>query len=197
MPVEVRRSYEQAIDEVSKGIVVEAGYSADATERAKTTVRSFRQFIEEHKDEITALQILYSRPYKGRLTFKDIRDLARTIAKPPYILTPEKLWQAYDTIEKSRVRGAGGRVLTDLVSLIRFELQQEDVLVPFKALVHVRFEGWLERQRQAGRAFTQEQRQWLEAILDPIPTTIVVTKDDFEYTPFQERGGLGKAYSLF
>src|SRR2546426_594997 len=95
MLVEVRRSYEQAIDEVSKDTVVEAGYSADATERAKATVRSFRQFIEEYKDEITALQILYSRPYKQRLTFKDIRDLARTIAKPPYILTPEKLWQAY------------------------------------------------------------------------------------------------------
>src|SRR3989442_6082993 len=121
MPVEVRRSYEQAIDEVSKGIVVEAGYSADATERAKATVRSFRQFIEEHKDEITALQILYSRPYKQRLTFKNIRDLAHTIAKPPYILTPEKLWQAYETLQRARVRGAAGRVRTDPVSLVRFQ----------------------------------------------------------------------------
>jgi len=32
-------------------------------------VTSFREFIEQHKDEITALQVLYSRPYKQRLTY--------------------------------------------------------------------------------------------------------------------------------
>src|SRR3989475_1207516 len=197
MLIEVRRSYEQAIDEGSKDTVVEAGYSTDATERAKATVRSFRQFIEEHKDEITALQILYSHPYKQRLTFKDIRDLAHAIAKPPYILTPEKLWQAYETLQKSSVRGTGGRVLTDLVSLVRFELQQDNELVPFKAVVDQRFAAWLRRQEVAGRTFTPEQRQWLEAIRDHIATSVSVTKDDFDYTPFQERGGLGKAASLF
>jgi type I restriction enzyme R subunit len=197
MLIEVRRSYEQAIDEVSKDVVTEAGYSADAAERAKATVRSFRQFIEDHKDEITALQILYSRPYRQRITFKDIRDLARVIAKPPYNLTPERLWQAYETLEKSRVRGAGGRVLTDLVSLVRFELKHDNELVPFGAIVDQRFEAWVRRQEEAGRTFTAEQRQWLEAIRDHIATSVGVTKDDFEYTPFQEHGGLGKAYSLF
>jgi type I restriction enzyme R subunit len=197
MLVEVRRSYEQAIDEVSKDTIVEAGYSADATERAKATVRSFRQFIEEHKDEITALQILYSRPYKRRLTFKDIRDLAHTIAKPPYILTPEKLWQAYETLQKTRVRGAGGRVLTDLVSLVRFELQQENELVPFADAVNRRFRGWLQRQEAAGRTFTPEQYKWLEAIRDHVATSLGIVRDDLEYIPFVERGGLGKAASLF
>ncbi len=197
MLIDVRRSYEQAIDEVSKDVLTEVGYSANAAERAKVTVRSFRQFIDEHKDEITALQVLYSRPYKQRLTFKDIKDLAYAIAKPPNNLTPEKLWQAYDTLEKSRVRGAGGRVLTDLVSLIRFELHQQEVLVPFKALVDVRFEGWLQRQKQAGRDFTSEQRMWLEAIRDHVATSLGITRDDFEYIPFVERGGLGKAMSLF
>ncbi|MGH2362053.1 MAG: type I restriction-modification enzyme R subunit C-terminal domain-containing protein, partial [bacterium] len=197
MLIEVRRSYEQAIDEVSKDVVTQVGYSADAAERAKATVRSFRQFIEDHKDEITALQILYTRPYKQRLTFKNIRDLAHAIAKPPYNLTPERLWQAYEALEKSRVRGAGGRVLTDLVSLVRFELQQDDELVPFKALVDQRFEGWLRRQEEAGRAFTPEQRQWLEAIRDHVATSVGITRDDFEYMPFVERGGLGRAATLF
>jgi type I restriction enzyme R subunit len=197
MLVEVRRSYEQAIDEVSKDRVVEADYSADASERAEATVRSFRQFMEEHKDEITALQILFSRPYKRRLAFKDVRDLAHAIAKPPYILTPEKLWQAYETLQKSRVRGSGGRVLTDLVSLVRFELRQDNELVPFADVVRQRFQGWLQRQEEFGRTFTPEQRQWLEAIRDHIATSMSVAKEDFDYTPFQERGGLGKAYSLF
>jgi type I restriction enzyme R subunit len=194
MLVEIRRSYEQAIDEVSKDVVTHAGYTADA---AEATVRSFRQFIEEHKHEITALQILYSRPYRQRLTFKDIRELAHAIENPPYKLTPDRIWQAYATLDKSRVRGGGGRVLTDLVSLIRFELQQDDELVPFKALVDVRFETWMQRQEEAGRAFTLEQRQWLVAIRDHVATSLGVTREDMELSPFVERGGLGKATTLF
>ena len=197
MLIEVRRSYEQAIDEVSKDVVTEAGYSADAADRAKAIVRSFQEFIEKYKDEVTALQILYSRPYKQRLTFKNIKDLAHAIAKPPYNLTPERVWQAYEALEKSRVRGAGGRVLTDLVSLVRFELHQDGELVPFPALVDQRFEDWLRHQETAGRAFTLEQRQWLEAIRDHVATSLGVTREDFELSPFVERGGLGKAVNLF
>jgi hypothetical protein len=39
-------------------------------------VQSFEQFIRENKNEITALQILYSRPYRQRLTLKQIDELA-------------------------------------------------------------------------------------------------------------------------
>ena len=61
--LDIRRSYEQLLDEVSADELVAAGYSRDATERARATVDSFRQFIEENRDEIAALQILYSRPH--------------------------------------------------------------------------------------------------------------------------------------
>ncbi len=88
-------------------------------------------------------------------------------------------------------------MLTDLVSLVRFELQRDNELVPFEAIVELRFEAWLRRQREAGRAFTPEQRVWLEAIRDHIATSVTITKDDFEYTPFQERGGLARASDLF
>ena len=43
-------------------------------ERAKGIVQSFEQFIQDHKDEITALQILYNRPTRQPLTFEDIKD---------------------------------------------------------------------------------------------------------------------------
>lgn len=88
-------------------------------------------------------------------------------------------------------------MLTDLVSLVRFELHQENELVPFGDVVRQRFRGWLQRQEEAGRTFTPEQRQWLEAIRDHVATSMGIAADDLEYTPFQERGGLGKAVSLF
>ncbi len=50
------------LDEVSADRVLSAGFDAEATEAARRTVESFRAFIEAHRDEITALQIIYSIP---------------------------------------------------------------------------------------------------------------------------------------
>src|SRR5258708_4904585 len=44
----IKRSYEQIIDTVSQDTVLEAGFSADAKEKAKSIVTSFREFIEQH-----------------------------------------------------------------------------------------------------------------------------------------------------
>jgi type I restriction enzyme R subunit len=195
--VEIRRSYEQTIDEVSKDEVIEAGYSPEATEKAKSLVASFRQFIEDNKDEITALQILYNRPYVQRLTFKEIKELAHAIERPPRAWTPDKLWKAYEALEKSKVRGSGQRTLTDLVSLVRHALEPEGELIPFRDLVEERFATWLLQQGQAGRSFTAEQQQWLERIKDHIASSLAIQPEDFDYTPFIEHGGLGRAHAVF
>ncbi len=195
--VDIRRSYEQLIDEVSADELVSAGYSVDATERARATVDSFRQFIDEHRDEITALQILYSRPQMQRLTYAEVRELANVIGRPPRQWTPERLWQAYETLDRAKVYGSGQRILTDLVQLVRFALEQEDELVPFPERVRERFDAWLLQQENAGREFTPEQLAWLERIRDTTASSLGVTRDDLMDPPFAERGGLGKAYELF
>ena len=56
--IELKKRDEQTIDNVSQDKVIEAAFSADALERAKGIVQSFEKFIQDHKDEITALQIL-------------------------------------------------------------------------------------------------------------------------------------------
>jgi type I restriction enzyme R subunit len=195
--IELKKSYEQTIDTVTKDEVLEAGFSAAAKERAQSVVASFEKFIQEHKDEITALQILYSQPYSQRLTLKGIKDLASTIEKPPRGWTPQVLWRAYETLEKSKVRGAGGKVLADIVSLVRFALHQENELRPFHDQVNERFAHWLTQQEKNGRKFSDEQRQWLEAIRDHIATSLAIQVDDFDYVPFAQRGGLGKANQVF
>ena len=50
---------------------------------------------------------------------------------------------------------------------------------------------------KAGAVFTPEQLAWLGLIRDHIATAISIEPEDFEYTPFGERGGLGKAHQLF
>lgn len=195
--IQIKQSFEQTIDTVSQDQLLEAGYSGQATDRAQSMVQSFESFIREHKDEITALQILYARPYRQRLTFKEVKELAQLIERPPYGWTPERLWHAYETLDKSKVRGSGHRVLTDIVSLVRYALHQEGELRPFDVHVRERFARWLEQQETNGRKFNDEQRQWLELIRDHVGASLAIELDDFEYVPFAQHGGIGKAYQVF
>src|SRR5215211_5123811 len=102
-------------------MVREAGFSESDTARAQTTIASFRRFIEENRDEIAALRILYSQPYGQRQpTYEDIKDLAARLQAPPRSWTPDTLWEAYARLERDKVRGlTAKRVLTDVVSLVR------------------------------------------------------------------------------
>ena len=196
--IDIKKKNELTIDHVSQDQVIEAGFSADALARARAIVQSFEQFITQHKDEITALQVLYSKPYKQRLKFEDIKDLANAIEKPPYLWNESQLWQAYAALEKSKVKGASSkRILTDLVSLVRFAIHLDSELVPFPEKVSANFKAWLGEQESRGKKFTDEQRQWLSMIRDHIAANMGVESDDFEYAPFSQAGGLGKAYRLF
>jgi type I restriction enzyme, R subunit len=195
--IDVRKSYEQTIDETSQDEVLFAGHSAEARDTASVLVASFRQYIEDHKDEIRALQVLYSRPYSERLTFREIKELATAIARPPRKWTPDVLWHAYELLDKSKVRGSGQRTLTDIVALVRYTLQQDDELVPFRDQVEERFAAWLHAQEQRGVSFTVEQFQWLTWMKDNIVGELGITAESFDYTPFAEHGGIGKAAQVF
>jgi type I restriction enzyme R subunit len=194
--LDVRRSYEQTIDE-DKDHLIFAGPSAEAREKAAATISSFREYLEEHKDEIRALQVLYSRPQKELLTFTEVKELAKAIERPPSRWTPDILWHAYEVLDKSKVHGSGGRMLTDIVSLVRYTLHQDDELVPFRDQVEQRFTAWLAAQEQRGVTFTVQQRQWLTWMKENIAGELGITPESFEYTPFAEHGGIGKAAQVF
>ena len=197
--IDIKRRSEQIIDTVSKDTVMFSGFDDKAKERARGIVNTFKQFIEDNKNEITALQIIYSKPYGRRhLTYEEIKRLAEAITKPPYFLTTEKLWQAYVQLDKSKVHGAGPqRLLTNIISLIRFAIGQANVLEPFPDAVERRFNGWLAEQKKTGKRFTPEQMEWLIMIKNHIATSLEIRIDDFELTPFYDKGGALKAYQAF
>jgi type I restriction enzyme, R subunit len=195
--VEVRRSYEQVIDAASKDKIISGEFSKDATDRARTTIESFRQFLDDNRDEITALQILYNQPYAGGLTYTDIRELANAIGRPPRSWTAEALWDAYEALDAAKVRGSGHRINTDLVSLVRYALGNTDELVAYPDLVDERFETWLLQQNNAGRSFTDDQLTYLHMIKDHIAASLTIGPRDLTEAPFSEHGGLGRARDLF
>ena len=194
----LKQQQELVIDTVTQDRVLEAGFSEAARERAAGIVKSFEAFIAEHRDEITALQILYSRPVKAPLSFDDIKALADALHAPPHLLDEGTLWQAYAALDKSKVKGASRqRILTDLVSLVRFAMHQENELVPYPERVAANFKAWLAQQVAAGKAFSEEQRQWLEMIRDHIAASLGIEIDDFDLPPFSQQGGLGRVHQLF
>ena len=193
----VQRSVEQVIDEISQDTITRADFVVDAESRAKETVESFRQFLDDHQDEITALQVYYSKPYAQRPTYADIKALADAIGKPPHRWTPEKLWAAYETLDESKVRGSAGTVLTNLVSLVRFTLGLDDELEPWPERVAERFDAWMLQQQQTGRTFTDDQTAWLALIRDHLAASLTIDLAELQDPPFSQHGGLFKARELF
>ena len=88
-------------------------------------------------------------------------------------------------------------MLTDIVSLVRFTLQQDDELIPFRDQVDQRFSAWLSTQDARGVSFTPEQMQWLAWMKDAIASDLGLSSESFEYMPFREHGGIGKAVKVF
>ncbi|PUE56368.1 type III restriction endonuclease subunit R [Limnohabitans sp. 2KL-17] len=201
--LQLRQKADQVVDIVTQDELLHAGFSEDASERAKGLVQSFEAFIAQHKDEITALQILYNRPSRAPLSYKDIKALADALHAPPHLLDESQLWQAYAALNKTKVKGTSQRrLLTDLVSLVRFAMQQDNELVPYPERVQNNYKAWLAqlasvRAEPVEAIFTPEQLHWLEMIRDHIAANLGIEPDDFEYAPFNSEGGLGKVHQLF
>ena len=193
----LKRSHEQVIDEVSLDELIEAGYDTSAREKAQALITNFRAFIEDHRDELEAIQVLYSRPYRAGLRFRQVKDLANVLKNPPLGATPDRLWQAYEATEPQAVKGKGGRDLVDLIALVRHAIDPEQPIVPYSMTVEERYRQWLAEQEEKGVKFTEEQRQWLDAIKDHIAKSLQIDVDDFEYAPFNQIGGLGRVHDLF
>jgi type I restriction enzyme R subunit len=194
----LKQKNEQVIDTVTQDQVLEAGFSDAARERAQRIVTNFEQFIEVHRAEITALQILYNCPTRSPLKFEDLKALADTLHAPPHLWTEGQLWQAYAALDKTKVKGTSTkRILTDLVSLVRYAVHQENELVPYPERVAANFKAWMAQQEAAGQAFTPEQRKWLEMIRDHIASNLGIEPEDFDLAPFDQRGGLGRVHQLF
>ena len=223
----VKQDSEQTIATSVIDEVIEQGFSAAAKDKAAALAKSFRDYIEQHQAEIAALQILYSRPYAQRLTEPMLKELEKKLRDQHAAWTEDNLWNAFAATAPDKVKGRtqAGR-FADLVSLVRFALEQQPVLKPFADSVNERFEQWLQRRsgvpplkgsnaqesalpsqdaihandpkrQDAASTFTPDQLAWLKLIRDHIATSLSIELDDLDYTPFNQEGGLGKAHQLF
>jgi type I restriction enzyme R subunit len=198
-----KRSLEQVIDEQTPDQLLRAGFDAEALEKAKSMLTSFKKFIEDNKDEIEALQVMYSVPYRSGLKFHHVKELAAKLNQPPFYVDsnrPESLtriWQAFELVEPDKVKGKGGKKLVDVIAMVRHAIDPSTPLAPIDMTVEERYEQWMAEKQRAGVAFTADQKKWLDAIKDHIAASLNIEQDDLEEVPFNTIGGLGRAYELF
>jgi type I restriction enzyme R subunit len=193
---DIKRQTEIRIDTISTDAVISSGYDAV---RAQDTAERFRQFLAEHRDTLTALQILYARPHgTRRLDRAAIDELRDAMRRPPWLLEPFEIWRAYKRLDDDRVKGNPARALSDIVMLVRYALGAATTLEPLPATIAGRFNLWLGREERAGRTYTQTQRAWLFAIRDFIAVNVDITPEDLMDAPdFAAQGGLLRAHALF
>jgi len=189
--LELRAAHDRVIDEVNTDVLLDAHGVVD-TARARSIVESWQQYLIEHRDEITAIQLMQEAKER-RVSFADIQELADRISRPPHNWTPDLLWSAYEAIEVDRVRHSPRHTLTDLVSLIRFATHLDTELVPYAEQVHHRYAGWLAQQAQAGVTFSPAERWWLDKMVEVIAVSAGISADDLDNSPFTERGGIDGA----
>ena len=192
----VRRSHEQLIDSVNADEVLFAGFATQKKVDAETLIGSFHDFIEENKDEITALGIVYDRKYKDRpMVIRQLKVLYEKMKQKS--LTVERLWDAYAFRNMPNVRKGTVAQLTDLVCMIRFEMGLSDKLEPFSDKVNYNFMQWTLRRNAGPVHFTEEQMEWLRLIKDHISSSLSIQPEDLDLSPFDRKGGLGRFYDVF
>jgi type I restriction enzyme R subunit len=192
--IELKQASEVVIDEISRDVVVSSAWDEGA---AATMTADFGRFLGEHRDALTALRILYGLPAASRrLTYASLEELRAAMMRPPWLLEPAALWSAYRRLSADKVRANPARTLTDIVALVRFATGASDTLSPLSSQVAGKFNLWLHREARAGRAYTQEQLGWLEAIRDYLAANVEVTAADIQ-DQFAARGGILGARRAF
>lgn len=192
----VRRSHDQIIDSVNLDKVLFAGYSANREENADRVISTFKDFIEENKDEILALRIIYNEQYKNRpMVLKSLTELYQKLCAKG--VTVERLWDCYAIKQPDKVKKGTLAQITDLISLIRFQMGYADTLSPFADRVNYNFKQWTFHRNTGAVHFTAEQMEWLRLIKEHIITSLSILPEDLEYTPFDSKGGLGGFYQVF
>lgn len=192
----VRRSHDQIIDNINLDTVTFAGFDTNQEENADKVISSFRTFIEDNKDEIIALRIIYNEEYKNRPMMIDgLKKLYEKLKQKG--VTIERLWDCYAIKQPEKVKRGAMAQLTDLVSIIRFEMGYSDNLTPFADKVNYNFMQWTLRRNAGAVHFTDEQMEWLRMIKDHIASSLSIEPDDLELSPFDHKGGLGRFYEVF
>lgn len=194
----IRRDKEQTLDHDNLDKVLRAEWDKDAANNAQALTDEFADYLRSNQNNIEALTIFFSQPYRRReLSFELIRQVLDKLKADKPKLAPLRVWQAYRQLDD--YKGAQPvSELTALVALIRRVCGMDAKLSTFDDTVRRNFQNWVMKHHSGGsEKFNEEQMDWLRMVRDHVANSFHIERDDLEMSPFDGQGGLGKMHQLF
>lgn len=147
-------------------------------EEANSTAEAFSKYINDHRDEIEALRLIYNNQVEP-LRYDMLKDLENKLKMANYRFATAALWKTFSLIYPDKVYLPTEKdklnALTNIIQLVRFAIHQQNSLDTFLHTSRQRFElwcGWRNRKK------TQQQHDILLRVIDYIATNGFCTIDD-------------------
>jgi type I restriction enzyme R subunit len=144
-------------------------------------VDNFQEFLEEHKDELELVKAYYSKSYKNRVSYKDLKEFTTHIEAKPLLKNPELIWKALESLYPEQVTPTDQFSTTDFIPMISFLGHNQSILQPYKYIINEKYSERLGEMKAEGKEFTPEQSEWLELMKDEIANSVELSNDSFEY----------------
>ena len=159
--------------------LIEKGFSQ---EEARETTKAFEEYLEDHKDEIEALRIIYNNTGEP-LTYSMLKELQRTLEEFNHKFRASQLWNNYSILNPGVVSKFSSKdekqALTNIIQLVRYAMHITPKLRSLPSMAAQRFELWC---GQAQRPLTDTQKKIIRQVVSYIVTNGSTTlKDVREY----------------
>ncbi len=147
--------------------LIEKGFSQ---EEAASTTKAFEEYIEDHRDEIEALRIIYNNTGEP-LTYAILKDLDRKLREANHKFNVSQLWNNYSILKPKEVQRFTSKdekdALTNIIQVIRYAMHLIPELKSLPSMAAQRFELWC---GQAQRPLTETQKKVIRQIVNYIVT---------------------------
>lgn len=193
----VRRIHEQVIDSINRDTLRKAEWDSFTEEKALDVVRNFSEYLQDNKDEITALSFFFGQPHRRKdLTYRMVEELTEKLKRERPLLAPVPVWEAYKRLGKTKSNSPKSELVA-LVSLIRAVAGLDAELTPYDEKVDKNFQRWVFDKQSGALKFNQEQMDWLRMLKEHVAGSFHIEREDLSYAPFDSLGGIGKMQRIF
>jgi len=169
------------IDEVASEWLIRDGTGREY--RPSEYLQAFASCVQEHQEEVEAIQILLSRPRQWGIG--PLKELRQTLSHTPERFTEENLQRAFGI--------AYSKALIDIISMVKHAAASISPLLTAEERVSQAINRVVE-----GRHLTLAQTQWLEYIRQHLVLNLSIDREDFDVMPvLSGHGGWGRANRVF
>lgn len=153
-------------------------FSGFSQEEASDTTKAFETYVNEHKDEIEALRIIYNNQGEP-ITYAMLKDLENKLKYANNKFSPALLWNTYAIVSPDLVTKFSSKeekeALTNIIQLVRFAFKQIPTLDSLYPTVNSYFNLWC---GQTWRNINDTQKEIFKQIINYIVSNGTCTIKD-------------------